>query len=65
LPPNSGATESERTVTAGSEAGSVDGTSLGGLIKLELVVGGDVTSAAGAVNQLAVGESDGESISTL
>ena len=54
LVPDGRATESERRVATGREAGGVDGTSLCGLVKLELVVVGDVAGAILGVKEHAV-----------
>jgi hypothetical protein len=53
-------TESEGAVGADREAISVDGSSLGWSIELELVVGRDVSGTALLVGELAVGEGDDE-----
>lgn len=53
-------TESEGGVTADRETISVDGSGLGWSIKLELIVGRNVSGAALLVGELAIGESDNE-----
>jgi hypothetical protein len=53
-----GTAKSERTVAASRPASSVDGTSLGRIVELELVVGGNVTSAVLGVHEDAVLEGD-------
>ena len=53
-----GAADGEGAVRASGPASSVDGTSLGRAIELELVVGGDVTSALLRVGEHAVLEGD-------
>ena len=46
LIPSGVGAECERTILADGETSGVDGTSLGWVIELELVVGGNVASAA-------------------
>jgi hypothetical protein len=60
LSPDCGRTVGERAVGAKGKARGVDGTSLGWCVKLELIVGGNVTSSAGLVLHHAIGESDGK-----
>lgn len=57
------ATESNRAISTEREAGSVDGTSLYWVVKLELSVGSDVTSSARLVLEDAVGEAEGQGTS--
>jgi hypothetical protein len=52
------ATKGKRAVGASGPTGSVDGTSLGRAVELELVVGGDVTSALLGVKEYTVLEGD-------
>ena len=63
LPPESRATEGEGAVGADGETCSVDGTSLGRAVELELSVGSDVTSAVLGVQEDTVVECDGKNIS--
>lgn len=65
LVPNSRATESESTITTDGETRSVDSTSLGRTIELELPVVCDVTNTALRVGEDTVGECDGEDISVV
>src|SRR5450755_3217810 len=58
LPEHVGAAQRQAPVGAEGEAGGVDGASLGWLVELELVVGGDVASPADRVGQDAVVERD-------
>jgi len=51
-------TKGKRAVGASGPTGSVDGTSLGRAVELELVVGGDVTSALLGVKEYTVLEGD-------
>lgn len=55
-------TKGKSAVAADRPARGVDGTSLGRLVELELVVGGDVASAALVVSQDTVGEGHGEDL---
>jgi len=59
------ATKGESAVGASREASGVDGTSLDGVVELELTVGSDVTSAALVVGELAVAEGDLKSLGVL
>ena len=54
--------DGESAVAADGEARGVDGTSLGGLVELELVVGSNVTSAALIISQDTVGKSDSQDL---
>jgi hypothetical protein len=56
LPKHVGAAKSQATVRADREARSVNGASLGGFVKLELVVGRNVSGTAGGVGQDTVAE---------
>lgn len=58
LEEDSGATEGERAVAASRPASGVDGTSLGGAVELELVVGGNVTGAVLGVGEDTILKSD-------
>lgn len=56
LVPYSGATQRKTVVRANREAGGIDGTSLWGLIELELIIRGDITGPAGLIFEAGVGE---------
>lgn len=58
LEEDGGVAEGEGTVAASGPASSVDGTSLSGAVELELVVGGDVTSAVLGVGEDTILEGD-------
>lgn len=60
LVPDGGATEGEGAIVAHGEARGVDGIALRGLVELELVVGGNVTSAALGILQVAVAQGEDE-----
>lgn len=62
LVPDSRATESECAVGADGETAGVDGTGLGRAVELELLVGGNVTSAVVAVGEDTVVEGDGQDL---
>lgn len=49
LVPNSGVTQSQGAVGTVGETSRVDGTCLGGVVKLKLIVAGDVASATGGI----------------
>jgi hypothetical protein len=54
--------DGEGSVAADGETRGVDGTGLGGLVELELVVGGNVTSAALVIGQDTVGKSNSQDL---
>jgi len=56
------ATDGKSAVAADGETRGVDGTGLGGLVELELVVGSNVTSAALVIGQDTVGKSDSQDL---
>lgn len=58
LEEDSGVAEGEGAVAASRPASSVDGASLGRAVELELVVGGDVTSAVLGVGENTILEGD-------
>lgn len=62
---NVGATESQGAIRAHAEAGSVDGTGLSWLVELELVVGGNVTCSALAVEEDTIGQGQVEHAGSL
>lgn len=67
LVPSGVGAECERTILADGETSGVDGTSLGWVIELELVVGGDIASAALRVLEDTTGEGqlEGSGLSLL
>jgi len=59
---DSGVTNSKSAVAADGETRGVDGTGLGGLVELELVVGSNVTSAALVIGQGTILKSDSQDL---
>jgi hypothetical protein len=65
LPPNGRAADSQSVVGTEGEAGGVDGTCLRWVVKLELIVGGNVSSTSSLILENTTLEGQGESARSL